>query len=176
MPKITVILVIRNRPQKMALNCVRSLQQNCKIILVDYGSNEENLRWEREMCEKYGINLIEVTRDTDIFNKCRALNIGIKRVTTPYTMTGDIDIIYKDNFIEEVEKVMSDNRLVTCRRLNMDEEGNITDKHQNAWGGCFILPTKWLIEVHGFDEKYTMWGREDNDLFDRAIQNKFQET
>ena len=167
---ITVVLAIKNRPIKETSNCLYSLiSQNCNIILVDYGSRKANLSWERLFCRTNNIKLIEVENNTLIFNKSRALNIGIIEATTDYVMFGDIDLIYQPNFIHEAEKVVNKNRLVTCRRYNQNKDGTVQKDSVRAYGGCIILSREWLMSIHGFDEKYTFWGGEDDDIITRAI-------
>lgn len=173
--QITIILVIKNRPQKETENCLRSLaNQNCLITLVDYGSTNENLEWERKICSELNIDLVEVIQATTAFNKSRALNIGIKTALTPYVMCGDIDLIYQPNFVEEVEKVLDSKRVIGCRRFDLDQNGKRSVETVASYGGCIILPLDWLIKVHGFDEFYTFWGAEDDDLTTRALADGFE--
>jgi glycosyltransferase involved in cell wall biosynthesis len=166
--EITTIFVIKNRPQDKTMNCIESLyRQNTKIILVDYGSNEENIIWERILASRYNLNLIEVKNDIEVFNKSRALNIGIKYSDTNYIMCGDIDNIYMPNFIEEIEKVLSPKKLITCRRFNTSINGKKIKPSIRAYGGCLVAHKDLLVKIRGFDEMFTMWGGEDDDLIDR---------
>jgi len=167
--EITTIFVIKNRPQDKTMNCIESLyKQNTKIILVDYGSNEENISWERICASKYNFNLIEVKNNVEVFNKSRALNIGIRYAETNYIMCGDIDNIYMSNFIEEIEKVLSPKKLITCRRFNTNINGKKIKPSIRAYGGCLVVQKDLLVKIHGFDERFTMWGGEDDDLIERT--------
>ena len=87
---ITVVMVIRNRDRVRFEKCLHSLLEQtheCKVIVIDYGSDKENIEWEREAIAKFSnAKLIEVTRNTKDFNKCRALNIGFKEVSTKYLL------------------------------------------------------------------------------------------
>lgn len=173
--EITVVLVIKNRSKIQAENCLKSLSnQNCGVVLVDYGSDSKNLIWERDICNQYNVDLVEVTNNTEVFNKSRALNIGIKTVLTPYVMCGDIDLIYEANFIEEVEKVLDSKRIIGCRRFDLDQRGVRSIKTKSSYGGCIVLPLDWLKKFHGFDENYTFWGAEDDDLTARALSTGFE--
>jgi GT2 family glycosyltransferase len=177
---ITVVMVIKNRDKIRAQRNLTSLSEQtipCNIILVDYGSDVENIMWERELVKQYSnINFIEVTRDTEHFNKSRALNIGFKQVKTKYILSTDIDCIFSNNFIEEVLRALTNNEnaIVLCQKIDLDENGVEIEVHEpSASGTCIGINTNWINKVHGYDEFYTYWGREDNDLVDRAIQDGF---
>jgi len=178
---VTVVMVIKNRDKVRFERCLRSLLEQsleCKVLVVDYGSDKENIEWERESIKQFpNATLIEVTRNTDIFNKSRASNIGFKYATTKYILSSDIDIIYSSNFIEEVMKVLTTNpkSLVLCQKIDLDKEGKEVEVHEpSASGSCIGIDAFWLEEVHGYDEVYTYWGREDNDLVDRAVASGYQ--
>ena len=178
---VTVVMVIKNRDKVRFERCLRSLLEQsleCKVLVVDYGSDKENIEWERESIKQFpNATLIEVTRNTDIFNKSRASNIGFKYATTKYILSSDIDIIYSSNFIEEVMKVLTTNpkSLVLCQKIDLDKEGKEVEVHEpSASGSCIGIDAFWLEEVHGYDEVYTYWGREDNDLVDRAVADGYQ--
>jgi len=171
---ITTVLVIKNRPEKQTICCIESLAKqlsnHCKIIVVDYGSTEENLIWERKLFDKFGVKLIEVKNNTQIFNKSRALNIGIRQAKTDFIMLGDIDNVYLPNFIYQIEKVLDLKRIITCRRININQDGSRNPKHIGAYGGCLVLSKDFLYSIRGLDEMFTLWGGEDDDLIERAIK------
>lgn len=178
MNEITIILVIKNRLEEPTRKCIDSLllqTQSCDIIVVDYGSSEENLKWEREVFSK--VRLIEVKRDTRIFNKCRALNIGIKASTTPFILQTDIDLIFSPNFVEEVLKILKSNEkvLVLSQRIDLSQDGSrIIKISKTAHGSCIGISAKWLKSVHGYDEHFIEWGGEDDDIIWRARMSGFQ--
>jgi len=175
--KITAVLVIKNRPEKIARNCIESLLSQthpCDVIIVDFGSSEENLKWERSLVNK-SVALIEVTRDTTTFNKSRALNIGFKAAHTKYVLSTDIDCIFASNFIEETVKALETPKtVVLCQKVDLDKDGKEGKLHEpSASGSCIAIDKAWINKVHGYDEFYTFWGREDTDLVDRAIQDGY---
>lgn len=176
MKKITIVVALKNRSEKTVKNFLDSLLNQaypCDIIVVDFGSSEENLAWERKLFTK--INFIEAKTNLNPYKSSRALNIAIKRVKTPFTLITDIDLIFSKNFIKEVMRILNDKMVVLCRRLDLDEEGNELTLHSvAAFGACLAVSTSWLKKVHGFDEKYTYWGREDDDMFDRIKQGGFK--
>ena len=176
---VTVVMVIKNRDKIRAKRCIDSLLEQslpCKIIVVDYGSTD--LSWYPEIFYKdKRITLVEVKKDTEKFNKCRALNIGFKQVTTKYSLSTDIDCIFAPNFIEEVAKTLiaKPKSVVLCQKIDLDKKGKEIETHEpSASGSCIGIKTKWIKKVHGYDEFYTFWGREDNDLVDRAVADGYE--
>lgn len=175
-------MVIKNRDSTRLNNCLESLKNQivpCKVILVDYGSDTVNIFWERELVRKFNsfVNFIEVTRNTETFNKCRALNIGLRKVDTKYILSTDIDIIFAPNFIQEVISAFEVNpkSIVLCQKMDLDRFGTNFGIHEpSASGSCIAIERDWINKVHGYDEFYTYWGREDNDLVDRAISDGYK--
>jgi len=174
MSDLTFVMVIKNRDRKRAEMCIDSLLNQTyqsEVVVVDYGSDDTS--WYAEVFD--GVNVIYVKRDTDVFNKCRALNIGFKHANTRYVVSTDIDIIFDSNFAKEVMRVFRKNTkaVVLCQKTDLDKYGKENDVHEpSASGSCIAIEREWIYEVHGYDEFYTYWGREDNDLVDRAIQDE----
>ncbi len=173
---ITVVLVNKNRDKIRINNCLKSLSEQtflCKVILIDYGSTSDIVQQEREIVREYENTLLfEVTKNTETFNKCRALNIGFKHVNTKFILSSDIDCIFAPNFIANVVEVLTEKprSIVLCQKIDLDKNGVSTNFHEpSASGSCIGITKEWLERVHGYDEVYTYWGREDNDLVNRAI-------
>jgi GT2 family glycosyltransferase len=160
------------------LDSIASQSVLSNAIVVDYGSFARFKTWHEEMFKKYPfVTLVNVTRDTDDFNKSRSLNIGLKVANhTPYVLFCDIDNLYSPNFTEEVLKILKNNKaMVLCRRIDLDEQGNEVGLHEpSAVGNCQAVSREWFNKVHGFDEVYIHCGRQDNDLVDRAVQDGLQ--
>ena len=61
-----------------------------------------------------------------------------------------------------------------------DRENGPLSSHVGGLGGVYICDTKLLIDLGGFDEKYTGWGGEDGDMLGRIwyseIPHKFRPT
>jgi GT2 family glycosyltransferase len=179
MNDITVVIVIKNRDYIRSKRCINSLLEQtypCNITIIDYGSEDKS--WYSEVFgNNEKVTLIEVTKNTKIFNKSRALNIGFKQANTEYILSSDIDCIFAPNFIKEVMKVLTTKKkaIVLSRKIDLDKSGQEIEKHEpSASGSCIGINKKWIEKVHGYDEFYTYWGREDNDLVDRAIADGYE--
>jgi len=179
---LTFVATIRDRDRDRVekfLNSIALQKYPCNAIVVDYGSLPQNTDWEREIIPSEFTEFIEVTEDISVFNKCRALNIGIKRVRTKYMVSTDIDCIFSDNFAEEIMRILiaGEKEMALCQKIDLDEHGQEIGLHEpSAVGSCIALPTKWVKKVHGYDEKFTYWGREDNDMVQRAMADNFRVT
>lgn len=172
---ITVVAPIKNRERKPTETFLLHLAAQTvmpQIIVVDYGSDDEHLAWEREICHKYGARLVEVTDNTDPFNQARAHNIGGRLASTPYVIFTDADLIWGEHVVAEAMRVFSanENILLLCQRYDMGEDGTIaTELHSKGALGTFMgMERQWLQKVHGFDEFYTEWGGFGVDLHSRA--------
>jgi glycosyltransferase involved in cell wall biosynthesis len=168
---ITFIFTIKNRGKQRAQNCIESLKnQDCKIIVVDYGSDD--LSWYSEV---FTMGWVSVRRDTKIFNKSRAYNIGFRLVTTPFVVFSDIDNIFAPNFVDRVkEEIVKPKTIVLAQNLDLDENGKVYRVHPKiGYGSCFGVQSQWIREVKGYDENYTYWGKEDDDMFMRAKEDGF---
>jgi len=177
MSDITVVAVTKNRDWNRIKKFLTSLKEQthpCDVVIVDYGSEYEYRNVQSVLISNFeSVKYIEVKTNIDIFNKCRALNIGIKSSNTPFIFSTDIDCIFSKNFIEKVVNVLKKEKaVVLCQKIDLDKEGKKTQIHEpSASGSCIGITKDWINKVHGYDETYTYWGREDNDLVDRAVQD-----
>lgn len=169
---ITMIFAIKNRDRQRAEKCMQSLKdQDCKIIVVDYGSDD--LSWYPEVFTQ---GFVAVRNDTKVWNKSRAYNIGFRLVTTPYVVFSDIDNIFAPNFIDEVkEQIVKEKTIVLCQCEDLDEKGKVYRLHPKiGYGACFGVEADWIKKVKGYDEFYTYWGNEDTDIAKRAKKDGYQ--
>jgi GT2 family glycosyltransferase len=175
--ELTAVVGVKNKCLKHVRRFVESIYQQkmpIKLVLVDYGSDKrhfgqiQRLAWYSMRL----VTLVEVTRNTERWNEGRALNIGIKRVETPYLFTTNADLILAPDFAETVlRELREDSRaFVLClQRLDLDAGGDSQGMSPSCYyGTCMGTPTEWFHKAHGFDERYEGWGRMDMDLANRA--------
>ncbi len=140
-------------------------------ILVDFGSDKESLKWIREITKETKTRLVEVTRDTEVWNESRVINIGIKASRTKYVLLTGADMIFEENLIGEVVRVLKKKKaVVRCRQTDLNADGTILKRYhsKSAMGSCMGFNRDWLMKVHGYDENFKGWGLQDCDLFLRA--------
>lgn len=180
---ISVVISVKNRPRNLDW-CIESIRCNTqipKIIIVDFGSDVP-------VCIK-DVEVIRVDRNTQVFHKARAVNIGLKAVKTPYVCVTDSDQIFQSNFFELANDAVNtiQNVFITCgtfRLFEKDIKGmtaaclkkdymllrSRARKNGCMYGdGCFhAAATSWFLSTGGYDEQIIGWGFEDSDMNWRA--------
>lgn len=172
----TVVITIKNRPKDDVVRYLKALQSQTykhNLIVVDYGSDWEHLIWERALSKLFKFELIEVKNNTQIFNSGRALNIGFRKVKTPYIITTDADVLLSSQVIEKTVKYLkAENCIVFCQRFDLNQDGTIGLMHQKAAIGTLIgMKTDWIFKIKGVDEHFEGYGGWDNDMKVRAEQD-----
>ena len=118
-----------------------------------------------------------------------ARNIGLRRANAPYSCTLDADLIMDVQVLEyayrnhvEQENTYQTTRVVllndnaidaTQIELPRDYHHLLTAKStymSEGWGGFTSAPQWWWKKVQGFDERLTVWGWEDVDMWKRAVR------
>lgn len=167
-------------------------QNLIKITIVDYDSKEKMIQKFKDICKKYNVKFIRVEKKP-IWNRAHCLNIGIKRAKTKYVLTSDVDIIYEKNYITEAVKALQKNpfQVILCQCMDSPAKMVISDKtlkeydnlrkkskyrsevrnipsHHYFFGkGINLTLTYFYHKINGYDEKYIVWGKEDDDLIKR---------
>ena len=102
---LTIIYSYRNRDLNRLENSFNSLaRQSLKdfeVILVDYGSESNFAKKAQELCLKYKfISYVYRFTQYQPWNKSKALNSVIKNLKTDQCFVADIDMIFRNDFIE----------------------------------------------------------------------------
>lgn len=190
-PELSVIVPIRNRSGTRLDNCLRSLRwqdlprEQVEIVLSDFGSDDDHRASIEALADAHGARIVYTETD-EIWNRSRALNIGIRAATGRYVLCTDADMIFAPNFLRalvEEQRGTGDAALVVCRCRDLPE-----DVPEQPWseadfptllershlreklgtGACQMARRTLFEEIHGYDEAYKFWGMEDNDFRYRA--------
>jgi len=191
---LTVVIACKDRNKNLeyCLNSIAASKNPPKeTIVVDFGSVEP-LRTTLP-----AVRIIRTTNNTQMFHKSRALNIGIKSVTTKYTCITDADQTFQDNFFFELNNKLDRDKkaFVMCQTYflrNIPDYIVPNNFMLNYWlmlavakesggkphgeGCCNGVRTQWLMSVKGYDEQFIGFGAEDSDVMFRAHRDNLNRT
>lgn len=185
---ITVIIGVKNRYDDRIKNTFKGIREQdypqdlIKIVLVDYDSKKEFILKCKKLCSKYDVEYIRVDNQP-VWSRSHCLNIGIKRADTNYILTSDTDIIFEKNYIKEAINELKKNPfqvvLSYCLDLPKEYNKNVTNfeelqslakrrfEYDYPSKGINLTLTYFYHKLRGYDEKYKIWGVEDDDLLKR---------
>lgn len=101
-------------------------------------------------------------------------------------MKTDVDMIFAPNFIEMLVRagIQFYPSLVMCAAQEISRENAPIAEQKNpvlkykeilsssklrgGMGMCLCAPRQWFFRIHGFDERYILWGHDDDDILKRA--------
>lgn len=184
--KLTVVVTCKDRDNlRWCISSIQACNPRPLCIIVDFGSknpiNVGNSSWLRA---------IRVDRNTELFHKARAINIGIRAVTTPYLCITDADQIFQPNFFGVMLKTVSTipNSFVMCKTWSLlrhpadvpfDVHGHIyasilseakkSGVPLHGDGCCNGVATQWATSVRGYDETYVGYRAQDSNFALRAV-------
>jgi glycosyltransferase involved in cell wall biosynthesis len=180
---ITLVLTYRNRDLRIVKNCLDSLAEqsykNFKVILVDYGSDESFANPLVELVNQFHfIELISCPVQGQLWNKSRAINIALRQTATAYFLVGDIDMLFRRDFMEEINQFKSLEEIVYFQvgfLSQKESEKNLAFHNYviNHFSteeatGITLYPANLLKSINGYDEFYHGWGAEDSDVHIRV--------
>lgn len=176
---ITIVFTYRNRSLDIVQRCLDSLlvqtDKDFKVTLVNYGSDKVHSDTIADCAGSYEfMHYIECPVAGQLWNKSRALNIVLKQCDTPYFFVGDIDMIFRNDFIAKLKsfqleqaavyfKVGFLSKEISAQTMSFDQYPiAFTTNHEAT--GMTLYPTALLQEIRGYDEFYHGWGAEDTDV------------
>ena len=195
-PAISAIIPIRNRSGIRLENCVRSLRWqtglrpgDLEIVLSDFGSTDAHLTSVRVIAARYGAEVVAVATDA-IWNRSRALNIGIQAARGELVFCTDADMIFAPNFVAQLLVQAASHggergALVVAPCFDLpegaaDRLAEVADfqdlrlaaarRETNGTGACQVASRAFFEAVRGYDEAFQYWGAEDDDLAHRAAR------
>jgi glycosyltransferase involved in cell wall biosynthesis len=184
---ITVVIAVRDRFDYRIINAFKSIRNQdyphdlIKLVLVDYGSKKELIPSYEKLCKEYDAEYIRID-NRSIWCKSHALNIVIKQAKTKYILSTDADIMFENNYIKEAVKELQRNpyQVILSKCLDVPKTA-IKDydfyelkkiatfrfKGSYLSSGINIALTYFYHRIRGYDERYVLWGGEDDDLIKR---------
>jgi len=173
---ISIIIPVWNKMTQTAeclAHLVPLLEPEDQLIVVDNGSTDETQMlleyWQRIIPKQ-----MDIIRNEENRGFGGANNQGAELARNPILLWMSNDVIVKNKFQPELERIFSDSQnSVGCARIvdwrgGWNEFGDLVIPYAEGW---FIAVTKQFFEVvGGFDERFSPCDYEDVDLSYRAAQ------
>lgn len=112
-------------------------------------------------------------------NPSKAINVGIRNASKEFILILSPESIFMDNIIEIFHNAYKPKTYLTgfvhfvLLDKYLDDPDSI-DKTKSVNYGSIFLKTKDLVGVGGYNEIFTSWGCEDDEIRDRLTRNGFQ--
>lgn len=179
---ITIVLTHRNRKLELVKRCLDSFAEQSrddfKLLLVDYGSDERSAEMIQKLVKHYKfIELIFSPVSRQLWNKSKAINIALKKCDTSYFFVGDIDMIFRNDFIDKLHDLKETGSVtyfqvgflneIESRQFKSFESYSINHLSNKEATGMTLYPTDVLKNINGYNEFYHGWGAEDSDVHRR---------
>ena len=159
--------------------------ETAEIILSDFGSEPDWAEELKRLADRHGARIVRTETD-EIWNRSRALNVGIRAARGHYVLCTDADMIFAPDFLEALlvaQDERGDQALAVCRCRDLPESvpeqpwtvedvpslvEQSTFRERLGTGACQMATRSFFEDVRGFDEGFKFWGLEDTDMTYRA--------
>ena len=192
---ITVIIPLRNLFNYRLLNTLNSIKAQdypkhlIKVVLVDYGSEPEFSDSYSETAISFGAEYLHV-KGPQVWNLSHATNIALRKISSEYVLCTGMDLMLSPNFLSQgISQLQKNPRQIVLSTSLFSTPGLIsgylpdvdmlalrsscdpmyrpeTWPHTMATGVNMGLRS-YYEKVRGYDERFILWGYEDDDLLKR---------
>ncbi len=186
---ITILYPYRNRELERVNRSIDSLaqqtNQDFKVLFVDYGSiSSSAMAIETLLLEYDFVQYIYSYHLHQPWSRAKAVNIGLRQVTTPYVFVADVDMLFRNDFVATIIKLQNPSRAVFFKVGFLNQKESFSAKAFNQFQvqffsqpgakGLSLFPLEALIKIKGFDEFFHFWGAEDEDVHSRLEQAGYE--
>jgi len=183
---ITIIYPYRNRESERVKRSLDSLKEQTnsefEVLLVDYGSDSVSASTIKELVSNYKFaKYIYNYSEFQPWSRAKAINIGLKNVTTEYIFTADVDMIFSSNFISKLYELKNPIKGYYFKVGFLNEKESKSDKKFEDFKidfssevgaqGLSLFNLESLKAVTAYDEFLHFWGAEDIDVHNRLEKN-----
>lgn len=182
---LTILFAYRDREVKRVKECLDSLtrqtEPSFKVIFVDYGTEGVLKEEIARLVSNYSFCKYVYSNAQYLpWNRAHALNTAIRQAEDKFVLTADIDLIFHPDFVATAKRKQDETKVVyfPMAYLSKNAIGDFSDLKQFITSvsgkttlGFGLIPTEAVMKVRGFDEFYSYWGHEDNDLESRLRLN-----
>lgn len=187
----TIVIPCRNIELERLRRCLQSIRTSqfsseIPIVVSDYGSHPSNRIEIQELCDSFQAQVV-VTETAGPWSRARALNIGAQASRSKWLIFTDADMIFSTQLLsmwDTYRRALGDESmyLAQCKKLPpivdfprdwrpeyyalFEQRGRLFETYGH--GGFQVLTRAAFEKIGGFNEQYTVWGSEDNDLTHRV--------
>lgn len=187
LPGLTVLVPTRDRGGARLANLLASLEgqsarREMRVMVIDYGSREDEAREIAGLAAAAGADLVRV--EADEWNRSAALNAGLRRVMTKFVLVADADLVFEPGYVEKTLGLLKRDprRIVVSAMRDLPDmapeavsaasfaelSGQARRRYNAKYHPSIVAVHRLaLAAVGGYDEGYRGWGMEDVDLFTR---------
>lgn len=118
----TTVIIPNYNGEKYIENCIKSLRQKPEddypILVIDNGSADSSRQWLKEHEVQYNYSCIYQEKNTGF---CAAVNLGIKKATTPYVILLNNDTECLPGFVQKLtDAIEQDDRIFSASAMMLD--------------------------------------------------------
>lgn len=173
--KDITVIVATFKSDKKIINCLKSINKECKIIIIE---NSDNINFKKNIEKEF--NNVQCILAQKNIGYGSANNIGLKKVKTKYALILNPDVILANNSLENLNKAIES--INDFAILAPDEQSGLVEKENkseneilfkpidNVKGFAMLLKLSEFKDVGFFDENFFLYF-EDIDLCKRLRDN-----
>ncbi len=170
---LTVIIVTFKTNEDILYNCINSISKDVNIINIE---NSNDTSHKKKIEQKY--NNVKVILSGKNLGYGGGNNLGIQKSETRYILISNPDVVYNNNFFEEVKNYLKDDlnfsiigpsyndeKILSYGSFDLSKNLNEFDKFhlkEVDWvvGCTMLLDTKKINENFYFDENFFLYFEE----------------
>ena len=170
---LTVIIVTFKTNEDILYNCINSISKDVNIINIE---NSNDTSHKKKIEQKY--NNVKVILSGKNLGYGGGNNLGIQKSETRYILISNPDVVYNNNFFEEVKNYLKDDlnfsiigpsyndeKILSYGSFDLSKNLNKFDKFhlkEVDWvvGCTMLLDTKKINENFYFDENFFLYFEE----------------
>lgn len=129
-----------------------------EVVVVDYGCPQRSGDWVEANFPQ--VTVVRVTDDPG-FHLARARNAGAAACTASWICFIDADVRIRPGFVAWMRG--------NARERRFYRQAPVDGKRDPEAHGTAVCPHRAFKAIEGYDELFTGWGGEDDDLYDRLL-------
>lgn len=180
--QITIVFPFRNRDSLRVKKALNSLMKQSaggfRVLFVDYGSTTAIAHEVSTIVAQYDfVEYHYLFTEYQPWNKCKALNFAIKKISTEYCFVADIDMVFHPEFTSVLKSKISSDTVTYFKVGYLSKKESLLEKDFDSYNvnfysnmeatGMSLFPVNKIKAVQGFDEFFHFWGAEDTDIHNR---------